>query len=482
MSMADGWTLCSSAIPMLDSIICASKYTMSTASPTCSAPPSPQAQGLRPKKKAAPLGMSLAERNKEDDWTRVKDPKEKKRIQNRVAQRTYRHRMKARLGELQARLDSHERRGLNQEGCESPSDAAMSWPANNGSEAACGLQMESSAGQNMSLLDGTSSKEESSKPSATATLSTESSPSPESADGSFGGSFMNMLTAGMAGDEATTRLYGGARSFLDNPEASPGSMQGVVSPPAQGSATRPVKISQDFVLDCLRFQNHLLSRLSRIQQQQEQQDAVAAAYGGGGGPDSLTPELSLTPAHSDAMDLSFHDSAAMWDLGSLDASSPAADPINFMSSCPGEQRFPAMPQPAPVLPCALPPQPTALVHGQATTPASTPASSPCKPPLAGDASLHRRIESVLKQAEAVGFESLDQLVAAYYCGSFDEASPLASHQLQSRRRRLPRLLSDVFRATGQWSPWERRGFHDEVLRTAEALLRAEASDFYVYVP
>ncbi|TLD19296.1 hypothetical protein PspLS_09784 [Pyricularia sp. CBS 133598] len=41
----------------------------------------------------------------EDDWTRVKDRKEKKRMQNRVAQRTYRYRMKQRLGELQSRLD-----------------------------------------------------------------------------------------------------------------------------------------------------------------------------------------------------------------------------------------------------------------------------------------------------------------------------------------------------------------------------------------
>ncbi|EKG19618.1 hypothetical protein MPH_03094, partial [Macrophomina phaseolina MS6] len=33
-----------------------------------------------------PTGLTLAP---EDDWTQVKDRKEKKRIQNRVAQRTY---------------------------------------------------------------------------------------------------------------------------------------------------------------------------------------------------------------------------------------------------------------------------------------------------------------------------------------------------------------------------------------------------------
>ncbi|KAK7219053.1 hypothetical protein V2G26_007056 [Clonostachys chloroleuca] len=66
-----------------------------------------------PAAKKTTMPLSALPRNgelrEENDWTKVKDPKEKKRIQNRMAQRTYRHRMKARLGELQARIERGSR-------------------------------------------------------------------------------------------------------------------------------------------------------------------------------------------------------------------------------------------------------------------------------------------------------------------------------------------------------------------------------------
>lgn len=81
----------------------------------------------------------------------------------------------------------------------------------------------------------------------------------------------------------------------------------------------------------------------------------------------------------------------------------------------------------------------------------------------------------MEKVRAAGFDSFDALVSAYYCGNFGEASFLANEQRLSRNRRLPKVIDDVFQATKQWSAWERRGFQEEILKTAESMLKSEAA-------
>lgn len=128
----------------------------------------------------------------------------------------------------------------------------------------------------------------------------------------------------------------------------------------------------------------------------------------------------------------------------------------------------AAPQPAPL----EPPRPAA------SSVASSDADGPdaCRPPPK-DASLDERIEYVLACAEAAGFDGFDSLAAAYYTGAFDESSLLAAEQRLSRNRRLPKVLAEVFAAAGAWSAWERRGFYEEILQSAESMLVAECAGF-----
>ncbi|GME25286.1 Basic-leucine zipper (bZIP) transcription factor [Neofusicoccum parvum] len=93
------------------------------------------------------------------------------------------------------------------------------------------------------------------------------------------------------------------------------------------------------------------------------------------------------------------------------------------------------------------------------------------------APLDERIEYVLECAQTAGFDSFDALASAYYTGTFDDGSLLAAEQRLSRNRRLSKLLADVFDAARGWSAWERRGFHEEVLQSAEAMLVAECAGF-----
>jgi hypothetical protein len=94
-----------------------------------------------------------------------------------------------------------------------------------------------------------------------------------------------------------------------------------------------------------------------------------------------------------------------------------------------------------------------------------------------DASMEDRIGYVISCAKQVGFDSLDSLVSAYYTRPFAEVSSLSGEQRISRHRRLPQVLAQLRQQITTWTQWERTGFEDEILRTAEDICAAECGRF-----
>jgi hypothetical protein len=93
------------------------------------------------------------------------------------------------------------------------------------------------------------------------------------------------------------------------------------------------------------------------------------------------------------------------------------------------------------------------------------------------APLQDRIRYVMDQAVAMGFGTLDEVVAAYYTEMFEHTSPLYKEQRLSRNRRLPRLLSTLHNAAKDWAEWERRGFREQITQGAEEILVEELNSF-----
>lgn len=109
-------------------------------------------------------------------------------------------------------------------------------------------------------------------------------------------------------------------------------------------------------------------------------------------------------------------------------------------------------------------------------------SQPCISITGGCGLLSRRTASpcemfknILQSAEAEGYESFDDLVAAYYCDAITGDSRIAVEQQLSRNWRFPRVLADISQAANNWTTWERCGFHEEMLRIVESIVIAEGS-------
>lgn len=168
--------------------------------------------------------------------------------------------MKARLGELQARLDSHERQRIHtatHASNEMPHGVTgVPVPFNPNTVVVNGAS-------NVNTLTGLG-------PIMSTGHVVEASQSPLGNDQQP--SQLPMLQTNMydlPADEPEPSLFSHNAKFLNSPpnsHPSPQAQNGLLSPPGRSDSEQSTKVSQDFVLDCLRFQTQLLNRLNTLQQ------------------------------------------------------------------------------------------------------------------------------------------------------------------------------------------------------------------------
>ncbi|KAK1773097.1 hypothetical protein QBC45DRAFT_455715 [Copromyces sp. CBS 386.78] len=351
----------------------------------------------------------------EDDWTKVKDRKEKKRIQNRVAQRTYRHRMKARLGELQQKLEYHERN----KGTSTDGDAA-------------------------GVGDGEDTNRSPSTQLPTPAYTTDNSPSPRANEE------LVML------DDIHLHNYHSPHAFHTDV-----SQLFDLSPVTTPLTTQPAgvfPVRQSNITDG-EYTSAVVDEYLRLQMQPFETQHLGA---NGQGNDYT---LSVSAHGGDSFVV--HDSLDIDQLlfstdehNTMAARFTEEDESNISNwkiqppATPNPGQVPLSPSAAQDLPGMrktrtsnrTPLAALAEVNHKAPT---RPASLPTKRPT-----LDERMESVMER--------------------FGDSSSLAIEQRLSRNRRLPKLFSDVFLAAQAWDAREQRPLFDEILRMSEGMLIGEA--------
>ncbi|KAK2592737.1 hypothetical protein QQS21_009580 [Conoideocrella luteorostrata] len=269
-------------------------------------------------------------------------------------------------------------------------------------------------------------------------------------------------------DDSEPAFYSHNAQYLHSPpnsHPSPQGTNGLLSPPCRPEFDQSNKVSQDFVLDCLRFQTQLLNRLNTLDQDPNYLDQPQYNANNSSIPqmmDGMTREPmncmgTFTPsaAQINNIDFSFDSPRDDWRteaFGLKTRQSPS--PIGTMS-------VPQLPDAA--IP-TLEPMLDAGVLSRSTRASSAPSRT------------DERLENVMRHAHAAGFDTFEDMATSYYQTTFKNSSPLSTEQHLSRSKRLPRVISSVYQASESWPHWERHGFRDEIVKTATTMLGSEASE------
>ncbi|KXS93460.1 hypothetical protein AC579_3493 [Pseudocercospora musae] len=88
-----------------------------------------------------------------------------------------------------------------------------------------------------------------------------------------------------------------------------------------------------------------------------------------------------------------------------------------------------------------------------------------------------RINLVIAQARTAGYCDLGSAWHEYYTAALPVGSALSVEQRLSRNRRLPGVIASLSRSAQSWSAWERTGFQEQLVNSAEAVLINECRSF-----
>ncbi|KAF7552265.1 hypothetical protein G7Z17_g4444 [Cylindrodendrum hubeiense] len=389
-------------------------------------------------------------------WADIKDPKEKKKVQNRIAQRSYRQRMKARLEKLQAKVNYHEQ--LN--GDNSPRDEDLQ----NGQQQLPLPQLplpqqqqpqqpqqdhhqqspqhhhqhqQHSPQHHQHQLQGNQT------PYHPVTLE---SMTPESPHEQPMQPQVLQSTFYDHGSEKGSKPIYMQRPLMDNAQQLPPTRSMLGERTDQNA-----KACDKLPMDYMGVPKQQMADKHQVTTPTDHspQDENARMNGG------VDRHQLFTPEANDVM--GFNHPFDMWSFEMLPQTQRQHQPPALAGELPhmggGDGSS------------------SGLVMDSSMTDMSSVSPAP-----SAKQGLDERLEYVLSCTRAAGFESFDTLVTAYYNGNFDDSSPLAIEQRLSRNRGLPSVVADVFRDARRWSDWERRGFDEELLKTTERMLVSEGED------
>ncbi|KAF2157805.1 hypothetical protein K461DRAFT_290081 [Myriangium duriaei CBS 260.36] len=431
----------------------------------------------------------------EDDWRHIPDRKAKKRVQNRVAQRSYRQRMKARLEELQAKVTMHEQKAEVQRATLEQSTSPGHIPAPAMAYCPTPPHAMSVDGTQVGHMEVFQAQNHGSQKRKRALSDSEYDMSCD-----FIQEYPNgMITPGMTSNpnEVMHGFIKRPRSYtVDTPKLMGTNgdmnpdlcMQLPTAPPSLQSLTPE--------------QQPLPSNLQSFIPTPPLIDPQAQLHGGTSLPPNCFTDLNMNPnADGFLVQDNLHmqpTALATADGGLLVGGANFVNNFAFQGNVDVPLTLPmedlkdswkATPTPQPTI---------APLMGFQASPQSlkdlNPAMDSCSrspPPLQFDgvvpqepatkpeknASMEDRLKYVIDQAKAVGFPNFDDAIIAFYNHTFRESSALFNDQRLSRNRRLPRVLAILRDAAQDWSEWERRGFQEEIIRSAEENLVKEFQSF-----